>query len=386
MHGFAAEVGRAIPSPTVTGRAGQWRCRRCWYTRGEVVVSPPSAERGPLSRQASLASLARGKSLSGQGEPPTRRESCVQGGVVRARTANTRGEAETAHPVGRRGDRRSRRASRDGLASRRRPLTRPGEGVLAGRAGRVVCGGGEDARSRRGTAVPRCGGRGRCLPLSRRGGAVVSGGTPEAEAMQPPGRPRETPPPALQSCSSEPAAARHVSGMRVLRAARSPRGATCQATHGAPEAPGGVPRDHGRDPTAPAPVGTRGLPAMEPPAPWTTWLSARCAVRAHGAIGAGGRARVVPGSRAPRAGLGSGSHGRASRRSRPGAGWREGVAWPRGGEDHRGTGYGNTGRPGRHGGCRVTGIPTVETTLHHHCPWFPSTSRVGADTARSQSG
>jgi hypothetical protein len=34
-----------------------------------------------LSRQESLASLAGCKSLSGKGEPPTRIESCVHGGV-----------------------------------------------------------------------------------------------------------------------------------------------------------------------------------------------------------------------------------------------------------------------------------------------------------------
>ena len=34
----------------------------------------------------------------------------------------------------------------------------------------------------------------------------------------------------------------------------------------------------------------------------------------------------------------------------------------RGSEYNRGTGCGKTARPGLHGGCRVTGIPTVETS------------------------
>jgi hypothetical protein len=39
---------------------------------------------------------------------------------------------------------------------------------------------------------------------------------------------------------------------------------------------------------------------------------------------------------------------------------RDGIALHRGREYNRGTGYGKTVRPGLHGGCRVTGIPTVE--------------------------
>ena len=38
----------------------------------------------------------------------------------------------------------------------------------------------------------------------------------------------------------------------------------------------------------------------------------------------------------------------------------EGLALHRGREYNRGTGCGKTARPGLHGGCRVTGIPTVE--------------------------
>jgi hypothetical protein len=47
-HGFAAEAGEAIPSSTVTGRAGQWRCRRYRYRHKSVRVSPPAAEHGAL--------------------------------------------------------------------------------------------------------------------------------------------------------------------------------------------------------------------------------------------------------------------------------------------------------------------------------------------------
>ena len=44
----------------------------------------------------------------------------------------------------------------------------------------------------------------------------------------------------------------------------------------------------------------------------------------------------------------------------------DGAALYRGSEDDRGTGCGKTARPGLHGGCRVTGIPTVEAhTLNH---------------------
>ena len=38
----------------------------------------------------------------------------------------------------------------------------------------------------------------------------------------------------------------------------------------------------------------------------------------------------------------------------------DGIALHRGREYDRGTGCGKTARPGLHGGCRVTGIPTVE--------------------------
>jgi hypothetical protein len=39
---------------------------------------------------------------------------------------------------------------------------------------------------------------------------------------------------------------------------------------------------------------------------------------------------------------------------------REGAAVHRGCEDNRGIGCGQTARPGLHGGCRGTGMPTVE--------------------------
>jgi len=42
-----------------------------------------------------------------------------------------------------------------------------------------------------------------------------------------------------------------------------------------------------------------------------------------------------------------------------------GSALPRGSEYNRRTGGGTTARPGLYGGCRGTGIPTVETTGTH---------------------
>jgi hypothetical protein len=83
--------------------------------------------------------------------------------------------------------------------------------------------------------------------------------------MQPPGRPRQDPPPALQSCPSQHAAALHVSGMRAVREARPSRRAARQATHRAQEAPRGVPTENGRAQTAPASAGTRVRPAMAYP-------------------------------------------------------------------------------------------------------------------------
>jgi|GEM_PF-6084081 len=44
---------------------------------------------------------------------------------------------------------------------------------------------------------------------------------------------------------------------------------------------------------------------------------------------------------------------------------RDGLALHRGCEYNRGTGYGKTVRPGLYGGCRVTGIPTVEAAFAH---------------------
>ena len=52
-------------------------------------------------------------------------------------------------------------------------------------------------------------------------------------------------------------------GVELVLEARPPRRAARHATHRAPEAPRGLPTDHGRDQTAPASAGTRGLPAME---------------------------------------------------------------------------------------------------------------------------
>src|SRR5262245_21419198 len=66
---------------------------------------PAAAEAQRYRAKKSLASLAGCKSLSGKGEPPTRSESCVHGGVVVVHAAHKMDEASTAYPGGRRGDR-----------------------------------------------------------------------------------------------------------------------------------------------------------------------------------------------------------------------------------------------------------------------------------------
>jgi hypothetical protein len=55
----------------------------------------------------------------------------------------------------------------------------------------------------------------------------------------------------------------------------------------------------------------------------------------------------------------------------------EGLALHRGREANRRTGGGTTARPGLHGGCRVTGIPTVET---------PAAQRKDAEKLPTASG
>ena len=54
---FESPLPRQRFSPTSywSRRAGQWQCRRCWYTRGWVVVSPPAAERGALGAKREVA-------------------------------------------------------------------------------------------------------------------------------------------------------------------------------------------------------------------------------------------------------------------------------------------------------------------------------------------
>ena len=48
----------------------------------------------------------------------------------------------------------------------------------------------------------------------------------------------------------------------------------------------------------------------------------------------------------------------------------EGSALHRGREYNRRTGCGKTARPGLHGGCRATGIPTVEARQEIRCTGF----------------
>ena len=108
---------------------------------------PAAAEARRSRAKTSLASLAGGKSLSGQGEPPTRSESCVHGGGVVGHTAHKMGAASTEHPVGRRGDRAPCRA---GTASPRRVADAEGFHAPAGHTRPTV-----RARWRRSAGVRR---------------------------------------------------------------------------------------------------------------------------------------------------------------------------------------------------------------------------------------
>ena len=98
----------------------------------------------------------------------------------------------------------------------------------------------------------------------------------------------------------------------------------------------------------------------------------------HGAIGAVGSGRAAPGHHVPRALIEDRKPGLASRKSNDGGYSREGNALHRGRAYNRGTGCGKTARPGLHGGCRVTGIPTVEPpksrAMYHEitCPQVDS--------------
>ena len=72
---------------------------------------------------------------------------------------------------------------------------------------------------------------------------------------------------------------------------------------------------------------------------------------------------MTRGSRFPGSSTASREHGPVSLRSNGGACLPEGAALHRGNEYNRRTGCGKTARPGLYGGCRVTGIPTVEASL-----------------------
>ena len=132
---------------------------------------------------------------------------------------------------------------------------------------------------------------------------------------------------------------------------------------------------------------------------------------AHAQAGGGGRSqgkptacgggvlsrRVLGGGESPRQGEGrDGSTQPAQATSaghrRPGApaanlpagdsqqrGWPAGSAWHRGSEDNRSTGCGKTARPGLYGGCRVTGIPTVEVPQAHRDLQDERISRITCD-------
>ena len=109
-------------------------------------------------------------------------------------------------------------------------------------------------------------------------------------------------------------------GFEFALDARSARRAARQAAHGAQEAPGGLPTDHGMDQAAPAPAGARVLPAAECAATGPLQLLRRArqlplaliafstgpwTVRSSGSIGGAGSGRVSPGSSLPRFSTGS---------------------------------------------------------------------------------
>jgi hypothetical protein len=65
---------------------------------------------------------------------------------------------------------------------------------------------------------------------------------------------------------------------------------------------------------------------------------------------------------------------------------REGSAVRRGGASTRGTGGGKTARPGLHGGCRVTGIPTVEVLRRVKVAILPIPTAQGDLSSRAIAG
>src|SRR6266702_2400544 len=88
--------------------------------------------------------------------------------------------------------------------------------------------------------------------------------------------------------------------------------------------------------------------------PWT--------VRLNGSTGGEASRGATRGSSLPTSSTASRSRVLVLRRFHVGACVPEGSALHRGSEYNRRTGCGKTARPGLYGGCRATGIPTVETT------------------------
>src|SRR5262245_53874571 len=113
-------------------------------------------------------------------------------------------------------------------------------------------------------------------------------------------------------------------------------------------------RAYGATTTITACAGTLARSTAFSVGPWT--------VHTNGSIGGEASEAATLGSSLPGSSTASREHGPVSRRSNVDACLPEGSALHRGSEYNRGTGCGKTARPGLYGGCRVTGIPTVETS------------------------
>src|SRR5262245_31334421 len=113
-------------------------------------------------------------------------------------------------------------------------------------------------------------------------------------------------------------------------------------------------RAYGATTTITACAGTLARSTAFSVGPWT--------VHTNGSIGGEASEAATLGSSLPGSSTASREHGPVSRRSNVDACLPEGSALHRGSEYNRRTGCGKTARPGLYGGCRVTGIPTVEAS------------------------
>ena len=111
-------------------------------------------------------------------------------------------------------------------------------------------------------------------------------------------------------------------------------------------------RDYGATTTT---VACAGMPARSPASSLGRWT-----VRSHGSTGGEASGAATRGSSLPASSTASRERVLVLRKFHVGECLPEGWALHRGSEYNRGTGCGKTARPGLYGGCRVTGIPTVE--------------------------